>query len=619
MIRDELYINNTKVDLGKTDITLSYKSNLLTDISKIVSNSSYTIKLPKTARNLALIECSHMPSSTSRYPYLKHKGTLLRNGIEIITDAIVVLLETGEFIEIALIWGNVTNFASVVNDGKKLTDLKYGTVEGTDWVVWNNKGSNSVQFPLIDYGFNSDDPNVWYHPVIPVWWILDKIQEENGVTFNFPSDKLTIINKMIIPLLTRNDSQKLYDKYRINFTGDGVSREQLTGGSTQLSGNIGLNIKFNGDSTQLKYGNIREFTYQSSVSPFRTLTTRGFSSSHDSVNTKVKGIVLTTFTMAYNPSNIDKVYLEIRVNESLVHSIKPTSFQEIGNKQYNAGFNIDATVSLKQEDTLFFVLNTNDTTTTASQYTDLNLTLSARGEVLFGEKLPLVPNLPDVKQIDFIKAIASMVGLFALPDGVNGIKFIPFDNLSANKSKAVDWTNRVIMAYRSATPRSLKYTLDNIAQNNRFRYKEDDKVKGDYDGNIQVNDATIDYERDAIKLPFSACDTKNGVAYIPMYSYNENGELQYNKTNPRILLLDGTKGVFKGLEWTTLIANNYQTYKGLINDAKVVTEYIRLNSIELRDLEMDVPVYLAQYGCYLAIIEIKTNENDICECKLLKL
>ena len=237
----------------------------------------------------------------------------------------------------------------------------------------------------------------------------------------------------------------------------------------------------------------------------------------------------------------------------------------------------------------------------------------------FGEKLPLVPNLPDVKQIDFIKAIASMVGLFALPDGVNGIKFIPFDNLSTNKSKAVDWTNRVIMAYRSVTPRSLKYTLDNIAQNNRFQYKEDDKVKGDYDGNIQVNDATIDYERDAIKLPFSACDTKNGVAYIPMYSYNENGELQYNKTNPRILLLDGTKGVFKGLEWTTLIANNYQTYKGLINDAKVVTEYIRLNSIELRDLEMDVPVYLAQYGCYLAIIEIKTNENDICECKLLKL
>lgn len=607
MTRDELYINNTKVDLGKTDITLSYKSNLLTDISKIVSNSSYTIKLPKTARNLALIECSHIPSSTSRYPYLKHKGTLIRNGIEIIKDANVVLLETGEFIEIALTWGNVINFAGVVNDGKKLTDITYGTEEGVDWVVWNNKGSNSVQFPLIDYGFNSGDPNVWYHPVVTVKWILDKIQEQSGVTFDFPDDKKTFIDKMIVPLLTRNDSQELYDKYPINFIANGVAY------SSSVFNYAGINLKFNGDNTQTKYGDIVQYTQ------FWKATVDGYKISYDSEKTKISGTINVSFTS----SNTDINYVNIRisVDQHNILEFPVISYNHNGNL-WTATFNINAEFSINEGQVLSFLLfngkapfSNKDVSVSMSLY----ITLSKRGEIYLNEKFPLVPNLPDVKQIDFIKAIASMVGLFALPDGVNGIKFIPFDNLSTNKSKAVDWTNRVIMAYRSVTPRSLKYTLDNIAQNNRFQYKEDDKVKGDYDGNIQVNDATIDYERDAIKPPFSACDTKNGVAYIPMYSYNENGELQYNKTNPRILLLDGTKGVFKGLEWTTLIANNYQTYKGLINDAKVVTEYIRLNSIELRDLEMDVPVYLAQYGCYLAIIEIKTNENDICECKLLKL
>lgn len=607
MTKDELYINNTKADLNKTDITLSYKSNLLTDISKIISNRSYTIRLPKTAKNLALIECSHLPSSTSRYPYLKYKGTLLRNGIEMIKNANVVLLETGETIEVALTWGNVTNFAGVVNDGKKLTDITHGTVEGVDWVIWSNKGSNSAQFPLIDYGFNSGDPNVWYHPVVTVKWILDKIQEQSGVTFNFPSDKLTVINKMIIPLLTRNDSEELYSKYPINLVGTGIGRDN------RVVNYFGLNINFNGDDTQRKYGETIDYQQQNS-------TVKAYRISYDSDKSHIKGTVMTVFRST--TISIDYLTVELWMDRTSIATFRPISYQ-VNNNLWTVGFNIDCTFNTSAGQTISLGLLSGrgyfSSASDAGSNTNLNLTLSARGEISFGEKFPLVPNLPDIKQIDFIKAVASIVGPFALPDGENGIKFIPFDNLSANKSKAVDWTNRVIMAYNSVTPRNLQYTLDNIAQNNWFRYKEDDNVMGNYDGNIQVDDATIEYERDAITLPFSACSTKGGVAYIPLYSYNDNGELQYNKVNPRILLLDGTKGIFKGLEWTTLIANNYQTYKGLINNAKVVTEYIRLNSIELRDLEMDIPVYLAQYGCYLAIIEITTKENNICECKLLKL
>lgn len=603
MTRDELYINGIKADLEKTDISLNYKSNLLTDISKIVSNNSYTIKLPKTAKNLSIIECANIPSSTTKFPYLMHAGTVLRNGIEIIKDANVVLLETNESIEIALTWGNVTNFANVVNNGKKLTDISHGTVEGTDWVVWNNKGSNSAQFPLINYGFNSGEPNAWYRPVVTAKWILDRIQEESGVMFNFPSDKLNLINKMIVPLFTNNDSQEIYDAY--------PSYININGYNTVANSVSYLKLSHSGDSTQANFAEVTGYYNNDLYTKWDT-------------DIKVKGDV--SLSVTYN-AGIDYYNKELRLHVKEIDSlgnviiknsiIKETKGAYVTPPFIKLVFNFDDTIHVNLGQYIDFVYQSADISTVNSSA--LSLYFSARGEFFFGEKFPLVPNLPDIKQIDFIKAVASMVGLFALPDGTNGIKFIPFDNLSANKSKAVDWTNRVIMAYRSVTPRSLKYTLDNIAQNNWFRYKEDDKVTGDYDGNIQVDDATIDYERDAIKLPFSACDTKNGVAYIPLYSYNDKGELQYNKANPRILLLDGVKGIFKGLEWTTLIANNYQTYKGLINNAKVVTEYIRLNSIELRDLEMDVPVYLAQYGCYLAIVEIKTKENDICECKLLKL
>ena len=601
MTRDELYINGDKVDVGDTDISLNYKSNLLTDISKIVSNNSYTIKLPKTAKNLALIECAHLPSSTTKFPYLKHVGNVLRNGIIIVKDANVVLLSVSEYIETALSWGNVTNFAEIVSSDKKLTDLEYGTEEGTDWVVWNNKGSNSAQFPLINYGFNSGDSNVWYHPAITVKWILEKIQEESGVTFNFPSDKKTFIDKMIVPLLTRNDSQKINDAF--------PSFLKMVGYVIVESTFSYLKLNYIGDSTQ---------QYASVGGPYGDRLYTKYP-----ITLKVKGTI--EMLVQYNSGmDVNNQYLNLRVSQS-DSSGNISSVSTIERKNYAAYieapnvrllFNFDDLVSIESDEFMHFTIKAIATGASSSV---LSLTVYDRNEISFGEKFPLVPNLSDIKQIDFIKAVASMVGLFALPDGENGIKFIPFDNLSANKSKAVDWTNRVIMAYNSVTPRNLQYTLDNIAQNNWFRYKEDDNVMGNYDGNIQVDDATIEYERDAITLPFSACSTKGDVAYIPLYSYNDNGELQYNKANPRILLLDGTKGIFKGLEWNTLIANNYQTYKGLINNAKVVTEYIRLNSIELRDLEMDIPVYLAQYGCYLAIIEIKTKENDICECKLLKM
>ena len=48
---EQLYIDGVLVDVGEdTDVTLSIRSNILSDISKIGGNSTYTIKLPKTTK-----------------------------------------------------------------------------------------------------------------------------------------------------------------------------------------------------------------------------------------------------------------------------------------------------------------------------------------------------------------------------------------------------------------------------------------------------------------------------------------------------------------------------------------------------------------------------------------
>lgn len=619
MIRDELYINNIKADLGKTDINLNYKSSLLTDISKIVSNSSYTIKLPKTSKNLALIDCTHLPSATSRYPYLIHKGTLLRNGIVLIKDANIVLFETGEYIEIALTWGNVTNFANVTSGDKKLTDLDYGTDSGTDYAVWYKR--EWYTFPYVNYGFKDGEENAWYHPVVTVKWVLDKIAKSNGVVFDIPAEKSDLFSSWIIPLLTRNEADRQVKQSELTLSVDETTAIN-TGGETFLYRGIGFiypeNYNFN------YYGTFEAYT----DSQGRDYWTHTYKTAISNAKINLKGRVTIRVSSPNGSPDGLKFALMNRYTASSILSVSPSKVTHLSGNVYDVIYEIDGQSDVvegtRQVDFAFIegpggmtYYNSASGSITFSAQADMILLRTSNKN---DGRFYFVPNLPDIKQIDFIKAIMSMAGLFALPDGDNRIRFVAFDDLKANISNALDWTSRLIKAYTDTAPRNMKYVLDNIAQNNRFIYKEDNSLKGNYDGNITVNDATIDYERDAIKLPFSACDTKDGLPYIPLYSYNDNGELEYsNKSNPRILIQNKLKGVFRGLEWSTLIAKHYQTYKELINDAKVVTEYIRLTSLELCGLEMDVPVYLGQYGCYFAIIELKTKGNDICECKLLKI
>ena len=214
-----------------------------------------------------------------------------------------------------------------------------------------------------------------------------------------------------------------------------------------------------------------------------------------------------------------------------------------------------------------------------------------------------------------------MLGLFAMPSDRFTIKFVPFSTVVENKSNAVDWSNRLVSAYFDKTPQEMTYTLDDFAQHNRFLYKEDDSVSGNYDGDIVVDNQTLDYERDAVELPFAASGTRGGVAYIPIYSYNSDAELEYDdNVEPRILVLtEENQGVFKELDWDTLLDAYYSSYKEIVNKPRVIVEDIRLTSVELQMLDLSVPVYLSQYGSYWVIISVKTKKNDICEVKLLKM
>ena len=105
MTDKQLYIDGILMDMSEeTAITLDIKSNLFRDITKMTANTTYTINLPKTAHNMAVLEFAGKPSTSSKYPYIFHTARYFRNGLEIIRNGRASVLSVKETIEISIYW-----------------------------------------------------------------------------------------------------------------------------------------------------------------------------------------------------------------------------------------------------------------------------------------------------------------------------------------------------------------------------------------------------------------------------------------------------------------------------------------------------------------------------------
>lgn len=82
-----------------TDVVLDIKSNLFRDVTKMTSNYTYTIQLPRTVHNLSVLQQADRPKSGSRYPFIFHQCSYFRGGVQIIKDGRLNVLSIEESIE----------------------------------------------------------------------------------------------------------------------------------------------------------------------------------------------------------------------------------------------------------------------------------------------------------------------------------------------------------------------------------------------------------------------------------------------------------------------------------------------------------------------------------------
>lgn len=606
-----LYIDNELVDLADgTKITLNYKSNIFGDISKITASNSQTIQLPKTTRNRRIFDNPTAVAYNSEFRYTRHACRYEQNGVELLNGYAVMLSSTTTY-EIALYWGIMTALQAWVDANPSLREL-----EGNEYDEWNSASATLTYSTMLNrgYGFANyimegkqagritpiatsvrND-----HPSVLVRWILNKIEAKHGITFTFPARIADEVRHLAMPCLTANAGERYWGEAKLTATASlnpGVNDDAVL----QALDVVAPEHITVSDRQESAFEGIRSYFATAGANKIR-FTFKDFTSGRYSANS----VFVVRAKTADNSSNVGVEY-HATMNASNV-----------------AGFDLSEEIDVEgMDEVYFFIRNIGNTSgawrAEAFTYTPLV------PENHYPCKFDIMPNLPDISQIDFLKALCAMLGVFAMPDSAdsNNILFVGIEDLMNNRASAYDWS-RGLIGERGGDSQNVQFSISEWAQKNWFRYSEDEEVNINADAPLIVQNEALERERDAVQLPFAPTDGNKILQYEVSLDVGTGiTTATLLDVKPRIMrLMEDENGNavlhFSGLKFDDLLAKYYTAYSTLLNSAVVTKEKLRLSEYDIRDVDFTKPIYLAQYGRYFGLVSLQVSGEE-CTAELAKL
>lgn len=665
MIDERLYIDGNLVDTaGYTNITLSLKSNLFRGISNIKSNSTLSIKLPKTVRNKSIMGYADVVESDTVFPYRYHEARFVRNGVEIIKDGKAVLLSVSDtHFEIAITWGLLPKMGKVLEDGMTLNELNttetigfnranfpamfdsvlYGAfyaaynVFDTDTNIgfsWRSKSEvvRPYGFVLHDKaggeqgGYKDVLSYEYLHPVVGVPYILDNIFFKTGVNFDFTAVE-NEINKLAIPIINKKANRLTFDT---DFYADILRQNEYPNKIVTFRVRKSSNMfnASNGDETTkltaLSSGNIYfdvNYTWEFELerySPTGQEEIGGFV--YDEY--KFKGCYLVkiilkesgeTNTLDVGSADGFKILVPNGYKGKVRCSTSGSGKVEI--KQ-------GCTVEMRWVPGNIFAYSLSPAILGGS----VKMKIEAGEEVPYGSRFPISENLPKIKIVDFIKFLSVITGTFPLQvSSEKKIVFKPISLIWENRSQAYDWSNRVLYTDEACKPDDISFSMKDYAQHSLYKWKEDEKTKGNYDGDLTIDNDTLEREKVIFEFPFAATDGNT----IPMYTLPEEEnddtrqEARYSACKDRIMRIRrGKRGFAEAvfdMNMQDILQEKYRLIKSSLNNLRIIKLKVRLKDYELLDFDETIPIYLSQYGAYFAVTEIQSDSYGIASVTLLQI
>mgnify|MGYP004665187481 FL=1 len=262
----------------------------------------------------------------------------------------------------------------------------------------------------------------------------------------------------------------------------------------------------------------------------------------------------------------------------------------------------------------------------------LTASIKQSDDVPYGGNFPIGKNLPDIKVTDFLKCICILTSTFPSQRFIGGtLTFADIVSLWETKAQAVDWTKKLIPSEASNHPRQTDFSVEDYCQHNIYKWKEDDTVYQQHNADMTIDNKTLEYTQDVCTLPFAATDGNR----IPIYEWESKQytfgrttrtvqvATKYKACKDRIVNLTKNDAGYAELAFNidlqSIFDSKLEKLRKTVANPHQIVERFNLSDLEILDFDETKPVYLAQYGAYFAVLEIKTTSSGYSEVTMIEL
>lgn len=250
--------------------------------------------------------------------------------------------------------------------------------------------------------------------------------------------------------------------------------------------------------------------------------------------------------------------------------------------------------------------------------------------------------LPDMKQKDLILHIFNSFCLMCDTDHqINYVNVFGFNDVLGNIPNAVDWSNKLDL---SARPR-ISYVFNDYAQSNEFRFKDDQEnrylLESPEFGNdtIEIDNENLPLKKVVFQSEFATVIRQSQsfsgtvrMAYIPKFIDGDEvdcepyiGVIEFETIH--LVTMDGyaletTQPAMHEMTFPYLLPKYYGALSGILNYSKIIDCLMKLNSIDVGQLDFSKPVYIDYFNAYFYVNVVdryKLTASESTQVQLVRL